>query len=178
MAGILTTSLLGPGGVFLLETKWSAQEWRLDPGDRLLRSAVAQVMDQAARLNRWLGALAPCQIEAVVVLWGNAARAVRDGSSVRRSTNGKTVIMAGDALAEWTLRRGRDRLTADQVDAIVAKFAAQVGRKDATDGPLPRSLEELLGKGVSMLVPLERGGVSKGRLPPGQVGVPDVKVGW
>ena len=28
-----------------------------------------------------------------------------------------------------------------------------------------------------MLVPLERGGVSKGRLPPGQVGVPDVQAG-
>lgn len=32
-------------------------------------------------------------------------------------------------------------------------------------------------KGVSMLVPLQRGGVSKGRLAPGQVGVPDVQAG-
>lgn len=149
--GDLDHVLVGPGGVFLLETKWSAQEWRLDPGDRSLHSAVSQVMDQAARLNRWLGALAPCEIEAIVVLWGNAARAVRDGSSVRRSADGKTVIMAGDALAEWTFRRGRDRLTADQVDAIVAKFAAQVARKDAADGLLPRSLEELLGNVVKVI---------------------------
>jgi hypothetical protein len=76
---------------------------------------------------------------------------VRDGSSVRRSADGRTVIMTGDALAEWTLRRGRDRLTTDQVDAIVAKLAAQVGRKDAADGPLPRSLEELLGNVVKVV---------------------------
>jgi Nuclease-related domain len=45
--------LVGPGGVFAVETKWSATAWRFDPFEDRILAAVRQARENAKRLGLW-----------------------------------------------------------------------------------------------------------------------------
>jgi hypothetical protein len=139
--------LVGPGGVVLLETKWSGTPWDLDDRDYFFRRALNQALENAAQLQRWAGVQRHGRptVEPVLVLWGQAPDKITD-SPVRRHPSG-VLVVPGKRLQDWALRRGRDRLTEQQVEAIWAEIARQVDKRDVVERqkrPMPRSLQELV----------------------------------
>jgi hypothetical protein len=138
--------LVGPGGVVLIETKWGATPWDLDERDHFFQLAVQQAARNAKQLERWHGVAqhGRPQVEPALVLWGRARRKLAD-QPVRRHSSG-VVVMSGDQLQDWMLRRGRDRLTADQVEAIWAQVERQVEKRDTHERhirQMPRSVTDL-----------------------------------
>lgn len=49
--------LIGPGGVFAVETKWTATPWQLDPPEDRVRRAAAQASENARDLQLWQPAI-------------------------------------------------------------------------------------------------------------------------
>jgi len=64
--------LIGPGGAVVVETKWSANPWVLDPPDERIRRAVRQAQGNARDLRLWGRSRAQgfAQVLPVVMLWG------------------------------------------------------------------------------------------------------------
>ncbi len=116
--------VIGPGGVFVIETKWSGSGW----SDHILRERVARGSKQALAGSRCLGlgfaphvGIAREQIHALVVLWGHGAR-----EAVQR--NSETVafqsvpVVTGPHLAEWILSHDQSQLGPDEIGALARSF--------------------------------------------------------
>ena len=131
--------LVGPGGLVVFETKWSAYDWSLER-DPKVQGALRQVNAEADRLRRWLRP--PIPIERVVVLWGAAARAVRDKPGKQQRSADGTLVLAGEVLSRWVLGLPRNRLTAQQVNTYYSQLAEQTDRRDAHDAKPARSLSQ------------------------------------
>lgn len=139
--------LVGPGGVVLVETKWGATPWDLDDRDHFFQAALTQVVRNAKQLELWhdVARHGKPQVTPALVLWGRARRKLSE-QPVRRHSSG-VVVMSGDQLQSWMLGRGRDALTAEQVEGIWAGVERQVEKRDAHERrirPMPRSLHELI----------------------------------
>lgn len=138
--------LVGPGGAFAFETKWSATSWRSDFGQARLREAVAQATANARILRLWHPLKSRrVPVEPVVVLWGGG---VRDwpGDEQISQVNGTTVL-AGHALPTWAAELCASALNNDQIAEVWGVLDAQVARRDPIDElhhPLPASLEEIV----------------------------------
>lgn len=126
--------LVGPGGVIVVETKWSAYSW--GAGHRSLRSAVGQADSRARALRRTLGV----DVLAVVVLWGRARDAL-DGSSGAVDVTGVKVL-TGDSLERWLLGRSRATLDQGAQDRAWQAVADLAARGDDRHGPVTRPLLE------------------------------------
>lgn len=122
--------LIGPGGAYAIETKWTATAWRLDPSDDRIRRAAAQASDNAQDLRRWqefksLGV----SVEPVVFLWGAGLADVVTGQSVWR-LHGVDVVIGARA-KDWREQLGADRLNADQVNGAWSALDVQTRKRDA-----------------------------------------------
>lgn len=133
--------LVGPGGLYVLETKWSATPYKLTPPDAMALSASQSVCDQAADLTRALPRKAAVgDALPLLVLWGTAAERVRDEAApVRVGATGARVI-AGGKIREWALRRGRSNLTSEQIEAVWCELDRYARYTDDRDPPVPTSL--------------------------------------
>lgn len=139
--------VVGPGGVVLVETKWGGTPWDVDGGDAFFRRALEQTARNARQLALWHGVAQHGRpaVEAVLVVWGPAARKLRE-HPVRRHDSG-VVVMSGDHLQDWMHRRGRDRLSTSQVDGVVGEIDRHLVRRDERERvrrPMPRSLAEMV----------------------------------
>jgi hypothetical protein len=142
--------LVGPGGVFVLETKWSSRPWDLDK-DPYARRAAQQVQRESKLVAHWLRAIRPAAVQPVLVLQGAAARALAEGSRVRRSRD-DVLVVAGDALQKWALGLSRAALTDDDVDVIASAMEQQVSKRDAIEPPSPRSLQTVFSQALIAVV--------------------------
>lgn len=139
--------VVGPGGVVLVETKWGGTPWDVDAKDAFFRRALEQTARNARQLALWHGVAKHGRpnVEAVLVVWGPAARTLRE-HPVRRHDSG-VVVMSGDHLRDWMHRRGRDRLSTSQVDGVVREIDRHLVRRDQRERvmrPMPRSLAEMV----------------------------------
>lgn len=139
--------VVGPGGVVLVETKWGGTPWDVDAGDAYFRRALEQTARNARQLALWHGVAkhGRPEVEAVLVVWGPAARKLRE-HPVRRHDSG-VVVMSGDHLRDWMYRRGRDRLSTSQVDAVIGEIDRHLVLRDERERvmrPMPRSLAEMV----------------------------------
>ncbi|MGZ6804466.1 MAG: nuclease-related domain-containing protein [Nocardioidaceae bacterium] len=134
--------LVGPGGLFVLETKWSASG--LD--EKRLTTGRAQA-EQAAR-RTWLQ-VKPHGVQRatpVLVLWGEAGAELRMSTGVRRQ--GDTFVIAGPHLQRWLLARQRGELSDLQVDSVFDQLCRIAADADLHEAPVPDSLESLWWKGL------------------------------
>lgn len=138
--------LVGPGGLFVLETKWSASEWK---EDRFFADPLAQVEKKAR--NTWLQVKGHGVANAVpvLVLWGQAAKEINAGPGVRRK--GETYVVAGPHLKRWLLGRQRGALTGEQVAAVFEQVCAIADRADKVEAPVPPSVGALYARALSAL---------------------------
>lgn len=65
--------LVGPGGVIVIESKWSAKGWQTTPPDDRLQSAIRQAARNARTLRLWKELKATeAPVRAAVLLWGGS----------------------------------------------------------------------------------------------------------
>ena len=109
--------VVGPSGLFVVETKWSSVKWTSYRGNLRLRQACKQVEHEALRLHRRLRALdiavAP---QPLVVVWGGGTRDWRAGTRVRLVN--RTPIVAGQGIHEWSSTLESGVLATDRRDQL------------------------------------------------------------
>lgn len=135
--------LIGPGGAWAVETKWSATPWQLTPPDERVRAAAEQVSGSARRLRLWteFRRTGVPDVHAVVVLWGPGSAQLHvppEGLDV-----GGVAVLPGPAAERWRDTLRRDVLTDAQVDQAWEVLDRQVGGGAAHDEPVPPSLAQL-----------------------------------
>lgn len=137
--------LVGPGGLYVLETKWSASPYKISPPDSMTLSAAASASREAARLSRAIPRKAAIdEAQPLVVLWGAASEHLRDetGAVAIGSTDAR--VIAGHRLRDWALRRGRDVLTPEQVEAVWDELDRYARYTDEREPSVPGSISEAL----------------------------------
>lgn len=119
--------LLGPGGAYAVETKWSATPWNVR--SERVRDAAHRVAGNARSLQLWaeLKAIGITGVDPVLVLWsaGTADPATPAVSMV----DGVTVVL-GPRTRQWTSTLGTQRLTAAQVSEGWLALAAHTDRRE------------------------------------------------
>lgn len=136
--------LIGPGGLFVLETKWSATEW--SESDRFFAGPLLQVTGRAR--STWLQ-LKPHGVPGatpVLVLWGQAAKPLAIGTGVRKS--GEVVVVAGSHLRTWLLSRAPGILEQRQIEAAFDEVCKIAARADKHEAPVPPSIQALYWRAV------------------------------
>ena len=141
--------LVGPGGAYAVETKWSAEPWRLEPAEPRVLSAANQARLNARDLRLWSAFQREVgSIEPVVVLWGPVAAASPDTATV-----GGTTVVAGRALDTWRKSLPEAHLGPCQVDAAWGLLDKQAQTRDAeVSTPLPPSLTELAAGAIGVVI--------------------------
>lgn len=135
--------LIGPGGAWAVETKWSAKPWQLTPPEDRVRAAARQARDNARDLRLWTGfrSAGVSDVHPVVVLWGPGS-AQLDVPPEGVDVDG-VAVLPGPGLSRWRDRLHRDVLTAEQVDQSWQALDRQVRSADDRDRPVPLSLVQV-----------------------------------
>lgn len=157
--------LIGPGGAYAFETKWSSS-WDSTHGRQRLLEAVEQARTNARKLGLWspmkqLG-VAPVP---VVVLWGLHVSKWDDHQ--REQVIAGVTVLAGPELRAWCGRLGRGVLSAEQVLNAWQALAEHAQRRDQSDAvqhPVPVSFAEWVSRGA-----LSVGGAALGCVAVGQL---------
>jgi hypothetical protein len=135
--------LVGPGGVFVVETKWRREPWKSSGPDLDRDAAIQQVRDKArsvAFLLRPVG-VTP---RPVVVRWVGRGLSSPDTASIQ--VFDETTVVPGGQLEAWALRRGRNALTPEQVEQAWAFIADHATRNEDFENersPVPPSFDSL-----------------------------------
>ena len=142
--------LIGPGGVFAIETKWSSEPWEIDPIDRRLRQAIGHIGGEARRLRLWaeFKHAGVESVEPVVFLWGAAAANLGNGDGVTRLDG--AVVVAGARAREFRSRLVTGVLTPDQVEAARRSVEQHLTKRDRSDPEpsIPPSVLNLIGVAI------------------------------
>ncbi len=134
--------LIGPGGAFAIETKWSAQSWASESG-RVARAA-SQAAGNARDLSRWAPfRKAGIDVQPLVMLWGGGGRS-SDAAKEIRQLNG-VVVVPGQSAGKWRKDLPSDVLTHEQIEAGWLALDAQVRVRDERElEPVLPSVERLV----------------------------------
>jgi hypothetical protein len=140
---------IGPGGLLVVQTKWSSDEAAM----RDLTSVTAGLRADAEDVRLMLKArLGSAPTRAVVVVWGPAAR--RESALPSEAVAGVHIV-AGRHLASLLKSFDGHGVDAEAVDGAWETLSKHVERRDARDvslsGPAPRSLQSRLG-GVLLVI--------------------------
>lgn len=143
--------LIGPGGAWAVETKWSAKPWQLTPPEDRVRAAARQALANARDLRLWTGfrGAGVSDVHPVVVLWGPGS-AQLDVPPEGVDVEGVAVV-PGPVLSRWRDQLHRDVLTTEQVDQSWQALDRQVRSADDHDSPVPVSLARV-GVAVALAV--------------------------
>lgn len=131
--------VVGPGGVFAVETKWTATPWEWDPLDKRISAAAKQALDNAHDLALWHGVRGQGidQTHPVVFLWGRGAQEIPIDAEVDGAR-----IVTQRSVALWRASFGTSGLTPAQVRGVWTALDKQCRMRDpreAQDAPVPRS---------------------------------------
>lgn len=109
--------LVGPGGVFAVETKWKSDPMRISPLDEWIIDAAEQCRSNARDLSLWhdLKSLGVGTVQSVVFFWGPGA-----AEMPALLFHEEVVIVRGALSAEW-----RDSLGSQQLDSATVDAAWQ-----------------------------------------------------
>jgi hypothetical protein len=138
--------LVGPAGLFVLETKWSATPYRSD--DPRLLDTIGRLERRAHNTRLRFKRLGAETVTPVLVLWGPAARHLAEGSGAART--GHTTVLAGRHLRLWMLNRPGGQLQPSSVQRLHEELAVLARSTDAREEPVPASVERLLQHGVAL----------------------------
>lgn len=119
--------VIGPGGIFAVETKWSGDPWRL-PSDERLKDAVRVAGGHARILNLWseLRRASQCEVIPLLVLWGP-----RGDAPVDRCVVDGVQVIRGSVLKEWGRAIPEGALTREQVEQVWQVLDRHVHAREA-----------------------------------------------
>jgi hypothetical protein len=146
--------LVGPGGAFAIETKWTATSWQGADRDPRVGKACVQVAGNAHTLSLWLRKVGLGSVEPVLILWGSGSREQLPTQVVQSGGRDVTVV-AGPHFREWMEALGSDRLDADQVQRAWAALEGYCARRDPREdeeAPIPLSIVELATRGFLVVL--------------------------
>ena len=141
--------LVGPGGVYAIETKWSAEDWAAEHHQEWARAAAKAVTESARSLRLWLRAQGVMTVQPVVFVWGRASR------ELRPRMLGSATVMSARYVKAWRSDLTDDQLSAAQIEAIWRKLDQHCRQRDlreAEDTPLLPSIAEVVGRVVACVV--------------------------
>jgi hypothetical protein len=124
--------LVGPGGVFVVESKWSSQAWDVVPPGQTVAKACGQVDAAAKTISSWLRPLDVGPVYGLVVLWGANARDLPPSQTLLAGDRQVTVL-AGPRLKPWLKGLPGNQLSAEQVDTAWDQIATLCRRRDEYD---------------------------------------------
>lgn len=141
--------LVGPGGAYAIETKWSATPWKTSPPERRVAEACEQVAANSRDLTLWLKRHGIGAVNPVVFLWGSGTK---DLPAMQPVTNGSrtVLIVSGPSAATWLRTLPADGLQPDQVLTAWQALDKQCQVRDpaeAADAPLPLSVSDVATRG-------------------------------
>lgn len=141
--------LVGPGGIYAIETKWIGSNWHSEYGRKRLEGALKQIQRNARQLRLWQSIKRHnVRVEPILVLWsGQANDPVRENHI---TSHEGVCVVPGRALATWRRALSDDSegaLPPDLVNEVWRAIAEQALSRDASDRqrdvPI-RSLTEML----------------------------------
>ena len=135
--------LIGPGGVYAIETKWSAQPWTLQPPEDRLRRAAQQARGNARDLQLWTGLRRAgiTQVTPIVLLWG--AGTTPTPEPAQPLTVDGVQIVLGPSATSWRASLPTGQLDPAQIDTAWQALHHQARRRDPLEQPVPPSLARL-----------------------------------
>lgn len=144
--------VIGPPGVFVVETKWSASAWTKDWAKEDVANAERQAAENAKVMGLWenykrLGLPAPVPL---VALWGS-------GAADLAGSLGRTGVFAGGDVAPYL--RGQElvdaRLQAEQIERALRVLDDHLQKRDADEAaksPMPESIEALAARFTACVI--------------------------
>jgi hypothetical protein len=142
--------IVGPGGAYALESKWSASPWRVAVSDTDVRAACRQVDENAHTITLWLKRLTLGTVRPVLVLWGANARELPTAQDLA-SGDRIVRVVAGPKVKDWLRTLPDGHLTADQIEAAWSLIDEHCRKRDAWDADdvvVPLSIGELGARAV------------------------------
>ncbi|MGH8861476.1 MAG: nuclease-related domain-containing protein [Jatrophihabitantaceae bacterium] len=135
--------LVGPGGALVVETKWSAEAWRLDQPDQRLLDHLGGLQRRATDVRRVIPQLRrdESQVRAVLFVWGGG-RTGADLPARPVRVAGVDVVYGVAAAKVWrdALAEMPGALSDGDIDDAwerIRKQAAKTDEQDAADPPPP-----------------------------------------
>lgn len=137
--------IIGPGGVYAIESKWSARPWTIVPPDEHVAAGCRQVDSNARTMTLWLKRLTQGTVHPVLMLWGSNARDLPAVQSLVAGERAVTIV-SGPRAKEWLRSLPAGRLTDDQISQTWSVIDEHCRRRDAHDGDdtlVPPSIGQL-----------------------------------
>lgn len=143
--------LLGPGGIWVVETKWSSS-WNNRYAHKRVRDAADQAILNARRVGLW-GPIRKrnVQVRPIVVLWGGGWSTVRAANALAGQVD--VPVVPGRSLTSWLASTPSGVLTAGGVDDVWGVLDNQTRGRDAFDQetePMPLSFASYLARGFGV----------------------------
>jgi hypothetical protein len=135
--------LIGPGGIVVVETKWSATSWGEDWNLNRVRRATVRAAEDAHRLGLWLRQLEVPAPLSLVVLWGGEA------DELPQRPAGTTGVVRGSGLRGQIDALAGGVLSEQKVQQVWGQLDEQVRRRDPHEAalhPVPPSLQQVAGQ--------------------------------
>jgi hypothetical protein len=131
--------IIGPGGVLVIETKYSSDGWNSTYANNQVAAAVDQVTVNQKHIRGVLSRDVPRElIRPVVVLWGGST------DSDETTVEDEVAIVPGSCLRSWLLSLNDEGLSDNTIDAAWKTVADHIRRREAfdltTNGPPLRSV--------------------------------------
>jgi len=128
---------VGPGGVLVVETKWSGNAWPLNGGgfqfmESTMKNAAERAADNAKDVANWLTETVPLvPITSIVVLWTGSDEG---GTGWKTGRNGHTVLVHGPDLRRWLRTElPQTGLAAESIEHIWALLDQRIEQQDRAD---------------------------------------------
>jgi hypothetical protein len=128
--------LLGPSGVFAVETKFTSSPWTFDDQrSGMERRALYSARRGATKIRNVLHGEGRPEVSPILVVWGPGARGLPGFQYA-----GRVLVCNGHASKEWRrhLRGGEVVLTQDQVRAMVRAVEEHIARTERSQNNRPR----------------------------------------
>jgi hypothetical protein len=132
--------VIGPAGVFVLETKWRSGDWSELTLDPARRQAGRNANDLRLATKR----LGVTRTVPVVVGWGPQARELETPPLGWLPADDSAVVIPGHGVRGWLLSLAGGALTADQIESVRTVVAEHAERRDLFEEPAPISVWHVL----------------------------------
>jgi len=149
-AGDTDHILVGPGGIYAIETKWSANGWTLDSANERLERALTQIRKNCKRVTLWqpVRAAGAPEVKPVLFLWGREPQNPDARPTVPVELGGVTIIRSTAAANVWreSVRSDPSAHDGDAIERIWRGIEDHVRKRDDRDrsvAPPPPSLAHM-----------------------------------
>lgn len=135
--------LIGPGGVVVVETKWSGDPWFKGAYNRNRLDTAARTVTQSARdLHAHLGKPS-IPVVPVVVLWGSGLGELPESEQVQKMGHATVVTAAG--MDAWLRTVQQGQVPPSDVERHWSALVSHIERRESAmpEAPIPSSVSEI-----------------------------------